>query len=379
MSFCTVDLSQWRTGDAQARAACVAAFHRAVTTLGFFVLTGHGEPLNAMQAALQAEATAFFTSPLPAKMQLHHGPYGHPQGGYHPLGTESVAKSIGLQQKDTVESMIFTRQPSAFVMPAAAAIPAAAAAPAPCVAVPFQTTADRYYASMVRVLRLVHDVASASLQLPPAFHLDTFYFDCPPEAGENGNILKVSFYPATSADARSGSIEGQEAKKVGSEGSVRLRYGAHTDYQGFTLLKPDATDWCPLPGGGTTGGLEMFSPVTKTWVAVKPPAPQEGHDVLVVNVGDLLRVWSNDAWHSPLHRVRGPSPIPSSSSSPPSAAAAAEGHRCAIVFFSGPCYNTLVQPLGGRDPPKYAPIGAGEHLMRKIKASQVAVAAPSNL
>ena len=168
-----------------------------------------------------------------------------------------------------------------------------------------------------------------------------------------------------------------ETTTTGSS-SVHLRYGAHTDYQGFTLLKPDETDWCTLSGaaGGTTGGLEMFSPVTHAWHAVKPPSPAEA-DVLVVNVGDLLRVWSNDKWHSPLHRVRGPSPSPSSSSSslPRSAST---GDRCAIVFFTGPCYNTVVKPLDARTLPKYAPIGAGEHLMRKIRASQIPTGNPSS-
>ena len=62
--------------------------------------------------------------------------------------------------------------------------------------------------------------------------------------------------------------------------------GAHTDYECFTLLKP------------TAPGLEVLNGAGE-WIDV-PPLP----DTFVVNIGDMLELWTNGAFVATSHRVR---------------------------------------------------------------------------
>ena len=62
--------------------------------------------------------------------------------------------------------------------------------------------------------------------------------------------------------------------------------GAHTDYECFTLLKPTAPGLEVLNGAGD-------------WIDV-PPVP----DTFVVNIGDMLELWTNGEFVATSHRVR---------------------------------------------------------------------------
>jgi isopenicillin N synthase-like dioxygenase len=62
--------------------------------------------------------------------------------------------------------------------------------------------------------------------------------------------------------------------------------GAHTDYECFTLLKP------------TAPGLEVLNGAGE-WVDV---SPVDG--TFVVNIGDMLELWTNGAFVATSHRVR---------------------------------------------------------------------------
>merc|ERR1712113_1292301 len=73
-----------------------------------------------------------------------------------------------------------------------------------------------------------------------------------------------------------------------------MRYRAHSDYSGFTVLLPDMSDHI-----GQAGGLEVD--IDGAWVPVKP---QRG--CFVVNIGDLFETWTNNRWRSTPHRVTRP-------------------------------------------------------------------------
>src|SRR5260221_9066208 len=70
----------------------------------------------------------------------------------------------------------------------------------------------------------------------------------------------------------------------------QLRYGAHTDYTGFTILRQD----------DAPGGLQVLAP-GGAWIEVPPV-----RGALVVNAGDLLARWTNDRWKSNVHPVVNP-------------------------------------------------------------------------
>jgi isopenicillin N synthase-like dioxygenase len=106
--------------------------------------------------------------------------------------------------------------------------------------------------------------------------------------------------------------------------------GAHTDYECFTLLKP------------TAPGLEVMNGDGE-WIDV-PPVP----GTFVVNIGDMLELWTNGAYVATSHRVR----------------KVAE-ERYSFPLFFNVDYHTVVKPLpqfASRAGKQRSALRAGEHL-----------------
>jgi isopenicillin N synthase-like dioxygenase len=108
--------------------------------------------------------------------------------------------------------------------------------------------------------------------------------------------------------------------------------GAHTDYECFTLLRP------------TEPGLEVLNG-DGTWI----DAPMVGGADYVVNIGDMLELWSNGEFVATTHRVRKVSV-----------------ERYSFPLFCSVDYPTVVGPLPRfvtpERPPVSGPVVAGEHL-----------------
>lgn len=126
----------------------------------------------------------------------------------------------------------------------------------------------------------------------------------------------------------------------------QLRASAHTDYGTITILK----------AGGP--GLEVSKDTTPpSWVAA--PLVDDG---FIVNLGDLMRRWTNDAWLSTLHRVVNPQD------------STAWQRRQSIAFFHNPNRDAVVVPIvgegqvGGKEA-KHEQIIAGDFLMQKHLAA----------
>jgi isopenicillin N synthase-like dioxygenase len=106
--------------------------------------------------------------------------------------------------------------------------------------------------------------------------------------------------------------------------------GAHTDFEVFTLLKP------------TKPGLEVLNGAGE-WIDAPP---LEG--AFVVNIGDMLEIWSNGTFVSTTHRVR-----------------KVTEERYAFPLFFNVDYDVLVAPLARfvrADGSNKLPLKAGEHL-----------------
>jgi isopenicillin N synthase-like dioxygenase len=109
-----------------------------------------------------------------------------------------------------------------------------------------------------------------------------------------------------------------------------LGIGAHTDYECFTLLKP------------TAPGLEVLNGVGE-WIDV-PPVP----GTFVVNIGDLLELWTSGAFVATSHRVR-----------------RVVEERYSFPLFFNVDYETEVKPLPqftSPDATQRPALKAGEHL-----------------
>ncbi len=113
--------------------------------------------------------------------------------------------------------------------------------------------------------------------------------------------------------------------------------GAHTDYECFTLLKP------------TAPGLEVLNGAGE-WIDV-PPVP----GTFVVNIGDMLELWTNGAFVATSHRVR-----------------KVVEQRYSFPLFFNVDYHTEVKPLpqfASRDDKMRPTLRAGEHLFAQTAQS----------
>lgn len=166
-------------------------------------------------------------------------------------------------------------------------------------------------------------------------------FDTAYGHGRAANGMRVAHYVDS----------GERGNDDFSRPGPRLRYGAHTDYTGFTLL------W-----RNQSNGLQCQNPFADgaQWINIPN---REG--CIVVNAGDLIEVWTNGYWKSNVHRVL--------------AARSADDFPLSVVFFTGPHSDTWITPLEsekvqaslssyGR---KYEDIHAGDHLRRKLEKSNV--------
>ena len=138
----------------------------------------------------------------------------------------------------------------------------------------------------------------------------------------------------------------------GSESVVdgQLRMGAHSDYTTYTLLLAD-----PVPGLQIVGS-------DGAWIDVIPAAGN-----LLMNVGDLLAIWTNDAWPSTLHRVV------------PMDLGAAERRR-SVAWFHYPDPDVVVTPLPafvGDDASRYGATRVDDHVRGKLGAPKTGEAPTS--
>ena len=100
----------------------------------------------------------------------------------------------------------------------------------------------------------------------------------------------------------------------------------------------------------TCPGLEIFVPPDTADDADAAPAAEwcEVPAVpggIVVNIGDMVQVWSNDRFRAAMHRVRPMHGV----------------ERFSLPYFFNPSYRTDVEPITESidDPPRYATVNWG--------------------
>jgi isopenicillin N synthase-like dioxygenase len=120
----------------------------------------------------------------------------------------------------------------------------------------------------------------------------------------------------------------------------QLGCGVHTDYGTVTVLADDGV-----------GGLQVMRR-DGTWIDVAVPT-----EALVVNLGDLMAVWTNDRWVSNPHRVVNPPEV----------------DRYSMPLFVTPPFNATISCLptclADGETPRYGPQQAGLYLMSRFDAT----------
>jgi isopenicillin N synthase-like dioxygenase len=298
-----------------------SAIDRACREIGFFQIVGHGlDP--AIETLAWEVAAEFFDLPLADKLAV-----AIPEGdayGYGPFAIERLAASRGDDTPPDLKET-FSVGPLGPVPTGLADDPAAA----------FVYSPNRWPAGgpdMERALRAYYDelaelVARLMALMAVGLGLEADHFAA--FIDRHTSALRALHYPA---------LAGRHIEPG------QLRAGAHSDYGTLTLLRQD-----------TVGGLQVCD-VAGTWhdVACIPGA-------YVVNVGDALERWTNDAWRSTLHRVRVPHRDDGRS-------------RQSMAFFHNANWDAVIECiptcLASGDEPRYAPVGAGRHLMDKFRSTQ---------
>ena len=155
---------------------------------------------------------------------------------------------------------------------------------------------------------LLSQIASA-LDRPPE-HLDAGF------RPRHTSFLRLNYYP-TCDDPAPGDAP------LGAPGTFGINH--HTDSGALTVLLQDDQP-----------GLQVYR--DNAWTLVEPR-----RDALVVNIGDIVQVWSNDRFPAALHRV-----------------IANRAERYSAPYFFNPAPETTYAPLTTAEPPHYLPIQWGE-------------------
>jgi isopenicillin N synthase-like dioxygenase len=311
-----VDLTHFRAGTAADRAAVAAALDRACRDTGFLVLTGHGVDGAVIDRWVSA-ATAFFELADDVK-----GRYvvADPAAnrGYTGVGQEGLAYTRGeATPPDLFEAITFGREDATGEhFDALRHYFAPNEWPAE---VPGMREAFLAYEIALRALS--EDVLTAmaiALDLPETWLVE----QCA------GSVITTR---AIRYERQPGSPEPEPDQ---------MRLGAHTDYGVLTLLHAD-----DVPG------LQVRRDGKWHDVSVRP-------GTLIGNIGDLLARWTNDRWHSTLHRV-----VP-----PPAGVDGPVRRRSVARFLDGDPSRTIecIPSCCVDEPARYEPVNAGEWLQAKI-------------
>lgn len=291
----------------------VSAWSKALTEAGFAVVIGHGLSNDLLKAAFDGSRHFFLDLGAEEKRKFHYGPYGTPQGGYTPQGIEGVGRSLdqAAAPADLVESYVFN---------------AAARANRDSHYSGLYDPVVAYVEKATRLMHILHRVSAFSLGLRGDF-FDEFHTT--PDS-----VLRCACYPP---------LDNEKAQ------AGAVRYSAHTDYTGFTILALESS----LNGGPReASGLEVH--LEGEWRSIV--LPTEGNP-LVTNIGDLWQVWTAGQWKSTLHRVVNPE----------AGSEAAKRYRFSMPFFTGPNKESNIMPIDGSG----EVVNAGDYLRQKLKITNV--------
>ncbi len=288
---------------------------------GFLAIANHGVPQAAIDAAWNS-AKAFFDLPPEEKAKVRAPYAGYPYGYLGPQ-SEALAKSKG---EDTPPDLKESFNGGPLAVPEGLDDPDAlafcyAATIWPEKPASFCADWEAYYSQMERLAARIMRVFAVALSLPER----TFE----PMIDRPISALRALNYPEQDVPPQPG----------------QLRAGAHSDYGSLTILLPQAG----------SSGLQIKAP-DGSWREV-PPVP----GAFIINIGDLMALWTNDRWVSTLHRVVNPQ------------GEAAKARRQSFAFFHQPnwhqqiaCLPTCLAP---GDTPKYAPVLSGPYLMNKFRST----------
>ena len=274
---------------------------------GFLLLNGHGVPADVIKKQWQA-ISKFFSQSQEFKTEVS-APYpGYPYGWIGP-NKEALAASKGVKTPPDLKESFnggpitiplgildkqayeFCYQPTLFPKVKG-----------------FKEAWISYYREMENLAKEIMEVFALALGL------ETHYFN--EFINSPISALRALNYPPTT-----------DVKKLDQQ-----RAGAHTDYGSLTILLPEPR----------SVGLQIFR--NGKWINV-PPAD----DCFIINIGDLMELWTSNRWVSTLHRV---------------VAKANQPRRLSMAFFHQPDWDAKIKPIFDETSEKS--VKSGPYLMKKF-------------
>lgn len=300
-----VDVSGLHSDELSAHQAVASKLADAARDCGFFYVTGHGIP-GTLIDRLAAQARTFFALPLEEKMRWYIG-NSQSHKGYVPEGEEVLyggtrdrkeAFDLGLDlPADDPDVLQGTPMLGPNVWPDVAN---------------FQGDVSAYYDAALTLGKTLFRGFALALGLPES-HFDKLVTKPPAQ-------LRLIHYPYN-PDA------------VDVQGM-----GAHSDYECFTILL------------STAPGLEVMNGAGE-WIDAPPV-----DGAFIVNIGDMLEVWTNGEFVATSHRVR-----------------RVRQERYSFPLFCVCDYPTRVEPLPSfvtpDRPARYPGVVIGEHLFAQTVQS----------
>jgi isopenicillin N synthase-like dioxygenase len=265
-----------------------AAIHHACTDWGFFQVTGHGIEQSVIDEIF-AMSRAFFGLPAADKRSIL-------RDADNPLGF--FDKELTKNRQDCKE--IYDYGPDA-------GEGRAPRWPHGPLRQRFEPAVRACYDSCTALAMRLLSVIASNLGVSPQVLARGF------DTRAHTSFLRLNFYPRHPVD---------NDDPVGLQRPFGV--GEHTDAGALTILMQDEHP-----------GLEVQR--NGRWHVVQPRP-----GALVINIGDIVQVWSNDRYHAALHRVIVANPTE---------------ERYSIPFFLNPSYETTYEPLPttvtGDRPPAY--------------------------
>jgi isopenicillin N synthase-like dioxygenase len=313
-----VDFSGSFSPRAVERKSVAREVHKACREMGFFYVANHGVPQALIDAQFES-ARRFFALPLQKKLAVHMR-NSAATAGYEPIEGQVLDSQDADAQKappDLKESFYCAMELSDDHAWARKKIRGFGHNQWPADLAGFKEQMLAYQAAMRDLGNRVLSIMALSLELPEDYFAP--FYDMP------GTTLRLLRYPPHPQAAR--------ANQLGA--------GAHTDWGGITLLAQD-----------DLGGLEVRN-VADEWVSATPV-----RGTFVINLGDLMQRWTNDAYRSNMHRVRNNS---------------STKDRYSIAFFYSPRPDSRIECLptcaDADHPPRFAPCTTSEHMNEMFRRS----------
>ena len=262
----------------------------ACETWGFFQLVDHGLPDEALTETLDAMAT-FFALPAARKRAIERTK-DNPWGFYDRELTKNVKDHKEIFDVGPENGVQIPQWPEGEDL--------------------FKARISAFYASAeVIALRVVAHIAR-TLDSPPETLLASFE--------GHTSYLRLNYYPLCDDPAPASS------PTVPIRGELGISH--HSDAGAVTVLLQDGKPGLQVEHQGR-------------WVSVEAP-----RGALIVNIGDVVQVWSNDRYQAPLHRVL----------------ASDTFRRFSAPYFLNPSFETNYAPLEAtcrEQPARYRPINWG--------------------